>query len=651
MLVIAENLTQFESNQWVEVGLPLGAKPRVVKVVSESGQEQEGYIDPSGVLLFRPKMAPTSKARFTVQDVDGDPQLPPFNYSDWILDDLRRAIPKFFLELADGTKVQAAEVEFTAIDTNPRRVVWHLLATFASAQMPIQIEGWFNVYHEQDVVEFVLRFTASTTRHSNILFAPFRSLSMLIGERVKIDWANQKGLHQPMWRTDVAIGELWWEVELVAPQSWLRAGTFEVRGAVLCLPPEDRFGQLPGNPRVTWIQARDVGPTKAILSAADWEGKFLAFGTLPKQPLFVDQEERFRSFLARYNSFGSAQQPRPYAQPPISETTGQQADFGAVRGEHAVVMQAPWAIHDLLFSVEAWALRCYAHREANGSPMQHVMHPGLQTTSMRVDSRFGSDMLGWPAPVPYFQNWNTSDNEHRSDNLLWAMWMLTRDPSIKRTIEDMLELQAADLLHLGPPRAMGRVLLSLSHAHACGFEAKASKQLRKAIEMAWQLADYRRQTPGQPVKAWSTHEWKYGWLNSDGSPIVSHLPWQESILAIGLAAAYRVTGDQRLLEMIKVICKTIADYGFFKENGAWHCCYAVRWSPDGQPMPVTSYTTRLPNYDVFVYDPMAQWTLPALQLLVQIEPHARASEILAAYPINTWDDSCWRAVVASGPAA
>jgi len=657
--LIVENLSSVPQQAWAVFGLP-DALEAQFEVESTDGTKcpvllrgQQGYVRAKFSALERAELRPIAKP-FT---------MPAFQFSPWVVDQPNRLLPTFFL-VEGGFRHRSEPMvlngfgpgSFSIEDACDARILWTFRTQIVAADM--FVEGWVSIFSGQEVVEFVIRASYGSTAPGQPRERVFGSLSMIVGEKPVIDHRMPKGLHAPMWRMDVVPGQVWWEAELATPRAWLRTRTVRVKGALLCLPPEDRFGQLAGDSRLMNLQAREEAGIFAIADV--WQGKFLSFGKVPLLDggLALTLERQRRSaWLRREGTMGDEYAARPYGQPPNSGQTGEQPDFGAARCEHALQMLAPWALHDLDYSVDAWPLRPYANRYPSGMPVEARNHPGARLWNLRPDERFGSDHLGWPKPVGWIGAWDTSDSQHRSDNLLLGLFALTRDPSLRRTITDIIELQKMELDQglpplgsgVGSPRAVGRTLLSLCHMFVLGF-TEVEPMIRKLVSYAFHAASFRLLPSEAEVRVLSSNEAKYGWVNPDGSPIRAWLPWQESIAVMGFNAAWLALQLAEARDLVLIPATTIVRHGFFRENGRWFACYGVRWRTDalGVPLSPTSYTTHLPNYDVFVFG-IHRWILPALRILHSVQPNTpdgvRAKTILDSYgaPQN-WDDGCWWAV-------
>lgn len=605
-----------------------------------------------------------------------------FQYSQWVVDELSKIIPRFRIKVEsnqnDSTVTTYESLPMTMFLGGAKPKAYYTLEEDSDVrkrfffhtrieEAHITIEGWIDVFSNQDVAPIIIRATYGTIDSPAVLNQKFGSFSMISGERSVIDFRRAKGLHDPVWLTDIKC----WETELASPRLWWKSRVIECFGAMLCLPPYDQLGSYLANPefinRINSLKAREEAPCAGVVNS--WEGQWLAFGKVPELPTNVNDklQAAYYTLVRRLSTQGDEYNQRDYAQPPNSGQTGSQPDFGASRGELAVAAHQPFALWDYRFSVQAWMLRPYAHKTKDGYPVQAKDHPGTMLWNMAPDTRFGTDLLGWPNPIPYNEFWTGSDNQHRSDNLLFAMYALTRDPSIKATIQDLVQCSLMELKTyqlFGPPngtvsspRGWGRPLLSMAHMVSLGFN-EVKSNLIEMVGVMYKGASMMKipvNDESLSVRTLSNDGFKYGWNNLDGSPIRAWICWEESIAAMGLWAAWKVTGDERAKELALEVSKTITKHAFFKENNRWYACYAVRWDSEtpGLPLPESCYKlTAIPedNKDVMVYG-MQQWLLPSLRLVVDQLPDSeeaiRASEIINFFGPRPADfnDSAWWAVV------
>jgi hypothetical protein len=614
----------------------------------------------------------------TVAAIPDDQPAEPFMFSDWVTDEPAKVVPSFSIMTEDGLRKDSIPMVFwDGSLAKPRAFFQFLnsndarLRVYIKTEIPdasLHIEGWLDVYSGQDAVPMVIRCSYGTVASERVLNKRFGSLSMYTGEKPVVDFRKQKGLRETIFRTDIGL----WETEIASPRAWWKARVIEVFGAILCLPSYDKLSEvlkIPENAkRFASLQAREQAPMAGIVQL--WDNNFLATKTVPQNPIGETNFVRtaYSQLLNRVNTFGDEYNARAYAQPPNSGQTGDQPDFGISRGELVVTSDQPWALWDYRFSVQAWMLRPYAHKETDGSPVTAGRHPNTKLYNLAIDTRFGSDFLGFPNPMPYSEFWTGSDNQHRSDNLLFAMYALTRDPSIEATIRDLLQCQLMEVKtwelygppigSIGSPRGWGRPLLSMAHAHSLGF-TEATAYMNEMVNIMYNGASMMAlpQTERHTVRTLSNNGGKYGWVDAQGQPIRAWVCWEEAIAAIGLWAVYRATKNEKAKYLAGEIGKTIAKHAFFKaQDNKWYACYSVRWDTQnpGIPLPDSAYRlTARPedNKDVFVYG-MQQWMLPALRIFLRLETDGNNPDIQRAVEIinffgpmpRSYNDAAWWAI-------
>lgn len=673
-IIKLQNLSTLHTQDtWVSMGIPhmdgFDYKEMTIKdgrtfKVIYSGEE----------LFVRGKLAPNETLEL---DVDGSGQdfVPEFQFSEWVIDEIQKLIPQFVLDQENGSSFTSEPMQFWAGGPKPDHFIelesdghvrkrFHFRTQIKDA--PMTIEGWIDLFDKQEVTPITIRCSFGTVASDKIVNRRFGSLRMLTGEKVVIDFRKPKGLREPIYVNGL------WDTEIASPRLWWKARTVEVFGALLCMPPYEKMGEYFGLPgfieKVTTLMAREEAPVVGICT--DWYGNWMACNTVPEAPENMAQAitSSKNAFYTRIQTFGDEYDQRAYAQPKNSAQTGNQPDFGVARGELVVTAHQPWALFDYRFSVQAWMLRPYSHKEANGDPVKAVNHPNTKLYNLSIDTRFGSDFLGFPNPIPYSEFWTGSDSQHRSDNLLYAMYALTRDPSIKATIDDLAQCSLMELKtyqHFGmptsieAPRGWGRPLLAMAQACSLGFNDLRPNMIEMANVMHDCAAMHKIVQDGKhTVRTLSNNGSKYGWVDASGRPIRAWVCWEEAIGAIGLWAAFMVTGDDKYRKIAFEIARTIVRHAFFKtSDGKWYTCYAVRWNTDdpGMPLPASSYRlTARPedNKDVFVYG-MQQWMLPCVEMIIMYDDEAqfdmdlltKAKDIRNYFGNpKTFDDSAWLAI-------
>lgn len=582
-----------------------------------------------------------------------------FILSDFISDEFNTLIPRFKVVTVDNnTYYSSIPYSFQLVEANDVLMVYKLSTKIV--ELPLNIVAYFYVKSEDDVIDFEIRLSYGSTAKSKNepREVNLNSVSMICGEWPHIDYRNSVGLHTAMWRMDGS--DVLWEQELVIPQTWLRARTYEIVGSLLCLPKNDKFCQNMDERKANII-ARISGPLVGV--ALGWDGKFLSFGKVPNAEgvpwAQTEQDRRFQNFVASMFNYGGPMDELPYGRPPESGRTGEQADFGAVRGEHLRLDTEdpqPWALYDLRRSVQAWIRPPLANREEDTNPVTQEDHPDCITYNLLPYDRLSRDLLGWPKPTGWISGFGPPDSQHRSDNLLYVMWLLTRSYSILETILDMLELQKMELDRgmpsfgggVGSPRGWGRPLLAFCHAYACGF-TQVEGLIRKQISYILNALSYNLYPSGSLLNVASDNEGKYGWYEADGiTPIRAWLGWQESILLMGLYAAYKQLGITEILPVIEKIGASIINYTFYYNNGKLYHAYGVKYDPNrpGMPPDGTYFTPTKPNFHVYTDGSCSRWSLTAVKIYLTEFPNGseanRAREIIESYgSAKNWADVCW----------
>jgi hypothetical protein len=565
-----------------------------------------------------------------------------FSFSPWVTDEIEKLIPSFSIGPADTTDVTAFSsipVKFwDGVSPKPDAFIqfekgndvrWRYFFRTKIVEVPMTIEGWLDVYTNQEIVPIIVRASYGDVGNDSPLSKKLGSLSMYVGEKVVMDFAKAKGTHPIVWRNDLSK----WEVELATSRVWWKARVIESFGALLAMPPYEKLGQVAMEdpqfyPKITNLKAREEAP---VLGIADvWESEWLSFGKVPQPPKNSAAEitKGMQNLIRRVTTYGDEYAARDYAQPPNSGQTGEQPDFGASKCELAVTLKQPWALWDYRYSVQAWMLRPYAHKEKNGDPISVSNHPDAALYNLAVDTRFARDLLGFPNPIPYSEFWTGSDGQHRSDNLLLGMFALTRDPSIEATIHDLVRCQKMEIRpwklfppkgSIESPRGWGRPLISMAHLMHLGYDG-VKDYLVDMIDTMYNNAALRA-LPNDGIHTVRTlSRWgsKYGWTDGSGKSITAWVCWEEAIAVMGLWAAFRVTGDTRARDLALEIASTIANHGFFKgKDSNWYACYAVKFNEldYGIPLPQSSYNLDPNNKEVVVYG-MQRWMIPALKILL-----------------------------------
>lgn len=586
------------------------------------------------------------------------PAISDFKFSTWVADDLNAVLPTFMcdgqhsepMNLWDGTNQYP--YYFKNVSADAIKQVWYFKTQIRAKHLTI--EGWFTFYRDQDVVEFAVHSTYGTVT-SPSFGESMGILYMLTGEVCVVDYALRKGLLP----TGPLNGK--WATPIAAALQRGRAQRVEATGAVLCLPKLSdmalEFSKPENFPRIETLYARQLAPICGVSKSWKEDKKWLVFGETPLDfPEQLTHAMNSRNvFLNKIKTNGNEYDQRPYATFKWSGTSGDHEDFGASKGQIPVTCLDPWSIWDVRYSCQQWALRPTANRETNGDRVLFVNHPVARSYEQGIDPRFSAgDMLGWPNPTPWDRPGSGAtplDEQHRSDNYLFATYALTRDPALESIIKDCIEIDRMDIRVVNgmstASRAIGRLLMSKANMVHLGFP-EATASMMATFNAAYSLANYKAQSANNVIKVINVdNPAKYGWVDASGAQITGWVPWQESIAIMGFYAVHRITKDARCLELIKEVGKTIINHAFFHNGANWDCLYALRWN-GGQALPASSYNYNPINYDLVVGG-ITRWTLPAVKIFAKLfpeEPEAkRASDILAALAVTrNFADATWWAV-------
>lgn len=663
--VAVENPATAPQRAWTFVGLPAAVvpvKPGVadtgwpfvpVPAIAYGPTSRAGGVwllcDLPGNARRIVELAP---ATATTDAVAAPPRIAPFV---WAVDPTK-LVPKFWAYAADGTTLHWSEPPQFWPDGAPRPAgaflrrleadaaheTWHLRTRIRP--LALTIDWWSRAGSGCTTVEWTVHMVYGDVGGGPISVNLGR-VGLEVPVEPVVDFRVRVGLP-----TAAQEAGKWGQV-LMHPAAWGRASRVEVRGALL--PVDD--------------QARRQRPIGAVFTG--WDGNWLALGVTPAKWSGSDALSASRRVGYLNPPGGSMYDQRPGGQPKVSGTTGEQGGdtFGATNGAEMVTQLSAWAVDDAKFHAQVYAMRPCSNRELNGDPIKAADHPKAKTIGLRPDDRFSDgDALGWyqgvtTAPqIPYSwpgSGYTSPDSQHRADGLLDAMYALTREPAYRAILEDYIELQKLEYVRPGEPggpgapRALGRTMLAHANMVWLGFpEARTfiDASLGGAMRGSW------ASTPNDathPVRVLTgTDEAKYGWLFANGQKIYGWQGWQETIAAIGLLAAHRVTGDPRGRDLALMLSRTCTDQCFYRwqqETGYRHT-YAQRWRHEdpGSAHPPESWFPTQPNYDMFTAGDCSRWTLASARIFLLLAPaddplRAKALELAAAAPRNNEDARWW----------
>lgn len=622
--VLVENAGTLPQSAWVYCALPVEDLPsnRVGLIKSEHGVYT--FVRDRAGIRIKIESLPVGihKLHFS----SDESKIEPFKYHPAL--DLQKLLPRWWYagRLSDYPYYWAlgsqkpADSFARVVEADECRQVWHVRQQHKAERLTHDL--WATIYSGQLEVEFSTVTTYGTTANDGqspeINLGP---LYLIDRTEKHADFRNLTSLPQNAQNPDTT-----WALPLhAAPTKLLRGRRIITHGA--------------------WnsTAARRQGPLVAVYSG--WDGKWFA-GSLPEVPLgAADEMKQARERFFATGQRGTYWDPRPYVQPPWSQTTGDQPGFGANVLGQALTMGAPWRVRDLLFSCDSYAIRPTAYREPSGDPMRAALHPLAETIEGGYDARFGQgDRLGWPAQAIWIDGYTPSDAQHRDARTLHSVYRLTDDRALLSIIEDQTEIARLDyrLKHglVDAARAHGRVLLDYAGALWCGVDTQPL--ITRTLDiMAAEVA--RR---GEKEIFWpaAIDLAKYGWPVGDGVQ-----PWQMSILATqGLDSVWKLTGDKRAREWSLRLARQVVDLAFFPRGTSDYAhVYAIAWVDGTKPPP--EKLDGQTNDRVFIEPATDWWDIAACELVAHDEPDTdlgRKAKALLAWrgQARSWAEAQWRAV-------
>lgn len=657
----------------------------VIEVDRPSGPERVpayrlGYVGGCPVYCARPTLDPGFDSGGEMRapkasDADLLPQVvQSHRFGPWVVDEIHTVLPRFMVKPRHGQlEVLDRPDSLTEVFSTPQVRVF--VAVWTANGTPLTFKQWFYAWHDQDVVPFELHIAAgNTAAQGNSWEVEF--IDMVTTEEPVLDWRRRKGLERPSFGEE---GDRSWRQRLVTgPRPLGRGEMPPFSGALLCTLTWGTSSWM-DNPdlrseaveRTRNLAARRQFPFGIIPGPGAWSAQWMGCGAVPKVPAaeaetggMEEREKRRLQMFSRWQSSADLFDVRPYGLLKHAGSTGSQDDFGATHGLMLAPVGDPMALFDLAYSVEQYALRPVHNREPDGSPVRAADHPKCRQWGHTPDPRNGEDVLGWE--IEYFHGtpypkqapnggWGGMDDQHRSENILWALFRVRPSFGLRDVIWDHIELDRMRVTgRAGAPRAIGRRMLAWAHAMACGTGAMARAAEELIVDL---LGDVKLHGEGKAVQTLGMHHSRF--IYRDGQPVLVWAVWENGLAVIGLHAALtqmeRRRGSEdavviRLRKMLLDLCRSVVGHGMFYQGG-WQQISELEWK-DGAGIPHSTYTTA-PNDFMSVYSPWWEWTFPSVLILLQREhdhthfAYRKAQSIKAAMAArrSTWGNAKWDAVV------
>lgn len=524
-----------------------------------------------------------------------------------------------------------------AVEQDGPATVLHLRGRIPGCQ--IVAELWATVYPGAPVVPWELLVVASDPRTTEV-YQWVESLTFEVDGQVVVSpwWPRWKG----------AVHETANRVRLLTQTTIADSQGVAWAGVVALNPSAEGAAAI-------------YGPLTAVASAAAWAGSWGPFGAVPTFPPDMGAYlGRMSGFLSSAESAGWAFRGPRIGLAANSGQTGAQDDFGASKLGWAWA-GGPTAALEGLHSALHEASRPGLWYEADAALVEPWAHPNHVTWSgyTHWHSSYSGDRLGkGSTPAPRWSgNYIGPDREHWSNNVLCGTYLLTGSRVLQRVIEkqarqilsgETLDPRLPGTSGIGPPRGIGRTLLSASWIDCCLdplSELRARVQERILARCEQKIEPWTRPPAGAVVAPLGT--------TTDPRRMngVRCWGWEEPLGLMGLRAAELRFGSAPAGIALRRAAESWIRYGWWHDERQWRMADNVAYL-DGQAPPASSYPTV--TNPVPVEPPVVErtegfeeWAGGALAISAQVltgDAKARAETILAAFPVTKMAEAEWRAV-------
>lgn len=518
-------------------------------------------------------------------------------------------------------KVKAL-AEAKLIEENAARKVYHLRQRIKGTILVWDL--YLYVYNQQDLVEWDFTLTAGIG--SSAKREDFEGLYVECGEVIAIEYAKKLGAGTVF--LDPSDGR--WKIPLMGRDYIGYSQQIAYMGYTLCLPdaqmkdyiagdPRNLFQVITQNPvRVNSLLAAIEGPVLGCLGASQWDGNFLSLKRVPT--LTARYTDRLRAIygtsdlnqiaeqdLVRFeNSLkvtGNYWDTRPEGLKQNAGSTGDQEDFGAVKGTFTLLTGNPAWIWTVFYEGITSHLRPGHYRETDGSPVMYKDHPDWGTWSQLTDHRLGSDLLGYTPrnsagwlDFDHRGGWGGADDQHFSHRNEAAAYALRPRYWVKALIEDRIQVFGAGHppndsylgRRWGAPRAIGRTMHTLCDDYLLTGSEDASEIVKGRFEFA--LKNWFGSQVSGPVKVLGTVTDLRALRTPPregapyGDPVRCWVVWEHGLATHGLKAVENVFELELAARINYEICRTVVAYGHYTDFNGENVCSHVKYLEDGQPL-------------------------------------------------------------------
>jgi hypothetical protein len=570
-----------------------------------------------------------------------------FTAHRWVSDDLNELVPKLGVRTENRDLWSQSLAHPTLIDTSSAHQRWTMTAWIPAEGIIFQ--WWADLLSDDPVINIWGKIVWSN-RKDPAHMRRFEAVAISSGELIRFDFAKRHGMGAPVpigseWFHGLAPGGITLDDGAALPLSGVMLATHSPKPDDPKPDPEDSTNQDIAD-RGNLIAAFHGG---IVGVCHDWDGHWLACKKTPKVRGVEGERSvaafRWRQHVDAMKVTAGWFEERPLVHPEPG-TTGDKDDFGASKGTHAVTLSDPRWIELAKHSVQADLFRGVHHYDEHGSPIRLSDHPNWVTWDGKTHWHTGvsTDRLDKVGPAPYTPatGHRGYDDQHRSQNNIAAFMALTDDPLMEDHIRHHITTDAASYravypdFGIGATRAVGRTLGTLAQLSEVVDTVDAAR-LRVVIDkrLAPVLTDpYLKVAGPMKVLTWSGPDARKKIYDADGNLANWTSLWEHGLAAVGLMQLYKGRGLG--LEVLEVICETLARFGCFQDDGdQWHIVDDILWS--GGAAPPGGLTSDSPH---IVSRPGTQgtgnWTFAGIMV---------AQQILADdHPVRAKVDACVQAI-------
>ncbi|MBL9079974.1 MAG: hypothetical protein JNL08_20955 [Planctomycetes bacterium] len=383
-----------------------------------------------------------------------------------------------------------------------------------------------------------------------------------------------------------------------------------------------------------------------LLGATTWtdSAAFGAFGLVPELPPWLRGSALREHFAKRHRAFVDSDRPggHPFAVgnhglDRMAGQTGDQGDFGTVKLSTVAASGLPSFLLEVEASILQEACRPVHFFEADGTPVEPANHPQWVVWSGTTHWHTGvsKDRLGKTPPQPPFDNhgWTGKDREHWSSNCLGAFAQLTGAHWARLELANEVRLYLAGqtvdpaLTTSGPgaARGVGRTELAAAWMWLATGDERLRARMDERIDRVYHPSWAGRELPADRVRPLSV-------CNPDARLLQGKFsywnPWQEAIAAVGLGAAFRVTGNPRARELAEELAQNVVRHGWLLTESDCEIAIAMRWQ-DGVPLTEAQRTSNDPTVLHWAHGTAySEWSVAACEI-ARVAALARGDTALA----------------------